>query len=198
MKKLALIAAILSGTTAVAQADESMYAGIGLGYATQKIDLPHVEGITVSQKKGKLAGKIYAGYQFNENLAVEGAYHYLNKNSLTFVALASPTEKVTAKLSGHLLGLTLNGILPIHEQFSLVGKAGVGLYHARTSSHILEGNDSTKKSKIVPVIGLGGEFKINKDLTLRGEYEYFGKPKLEEDLKMSRLDMFTISLRHTF
>lgn len=201
MKKLVLLAALLSGTAAVAQADEALYGGVGIGSATQKID------IDLPQSGRKVGAKVYLGYQFNENFAVEGAYTYLNKTTFSLsTAEAGNSVSFNYKTTGHLFSVAATGFLPINDQFSLIGKAGIGIYHSRgTASANENGPDfmytatgSGNKTTATPVIGVGAEFTVNKGMAIRGEYEYFGKPKAAGDAELKRMDMFTLSLRSTF
>ena len=223
MKKLVLAAALCS-IVLTAQAEEKIYAGLGLGYATQKQDdretqsefTVNVSGHTVEshsttssvpaiQNNGKLGAKIYAGYQFNDNFALEVGYSYLGKSKAAYTyngMVDQDTEEVNTLVKGQLLSITANGMFPVNDSFSLLGKLGVGAYYSQTSIRAkIDGEDITKplnKTSAVPVVGVGAEFKLNKTLALRAEYEYFGKPKFADDTKMKRVDMFSIGLRSVF
>lgn len=206
MKKLVLIAA-LCGIAFSAQAEEGGYMGLGLGYATQKLDLELDSD--VKAHTGKLGAKIYGGYQFNENFAVEGAYHYLNKSKITWdLSDAGETSNGFLTTQGHVFSAAAVGILPLSPDFSLFGKLGAALYASKSTYQdtyndgvtVENEHDSTRHTTLTPVVGIGAEYKIDKNMALRFEYENFGKPKLssESTTKMKRVDMFSIGLRSTF
>ena len=210
MKKLVLVAT-LCGIGFTAHADEGSYVGVGLGHATQKLgDL----GSGVNQHAGKLGAKIYGGYQFNDNFALEGGYHYLNKNKIDH-SYSDQDSSGNAHLSvqGHLFSLAAVGIVPINPNFSLFGKLGGGAYHSKVNAGYtityasntrfdgltVSDSGSGKKTHAVPVFGIGGEYKFDKNMAVRVEYENFGKPKLaDSDVKLKRLDMLSISFRTAF
>jgi OOP family OmpA-OmpF porin len=205
MKKLLLIAT-LCGIGFTAHADEGSYVGVGLGYGTQKLD--HL-GSGENQHTGKLGAKIYGGYQFNDNFALEGGYHYLNKTKADWSTSYDRWTKESGNFSlqGHLFSVAAVGIIPVNSQFSLFGKLGGGAYHAKAKAAWTEtdfyGTESENASKTkthgVPVFGLGGEYKFDKNMAVRVEYENFGKPKAwDTEAKLKRLDMFSISFRNAF
>jgi OOP family OmpA-OmpF porin len=252
MKKLVLIAA-LSGIGFTAQADEGTYIGVGVGHATQKLDNYNVNlkalakdkssnalekmfidnstidniNIAGDKAKGKFGGKIYVGYEFNQNFALEAGYNYLNKAKITTNGKASArflgfpvgssSYKSEVSLQGHVFSLAAKGTVPITEEFALFGKLGAALYHARSNTQFQFDkesfplpekyrtyNNTSKKTVGTPIFGIGAEYKIDKSLALRAEYENFGKPKafksdaLRSEVKLKRLDMFSISLRNSF
>jgi OOP family OmpA-OmpF porin len=185
--------------------------------------------ITGDKAKGKFGGKIYVGYEFNQHFALEAGYNYLNKAKITNngkvkagarILGISVSDSVPYKseisLQGHVFSLAAKGTVPVTEDFALFGKLGAALYHARSNTQfqfdkeavMLEKyrayNDTSKKTVGTPIFGIGAEYKIDKSLALRAEYENFGKPKgfksdaLKSEVKLKRLDMFSISLRNSF
>jgi OOP family OmpA-OmpF porin len=175
--------------------------------------------ITGGKAKGKFGGKVYVGYEFNQHFALEAGYNYLNKakttdnSKVTVRALGIPVAipyKNEISLQGHVFSLAAKGTVPVTEDFALFGKLGAALYHAKANTHIqvangaVSYNDTSKKSVGTPVFGIGAEYKFDKSITLRAEYENFGKPKAykskvwNSEVKLNRLDMFSISLRNSF
>lgn len=215
MKKLILLTTILC-ITATAHAEQAAYMGLGLGYTNKEYESGSIlaktkvpQGFSSSHKEDqdRLGLKLYGGYQFNDNFAIEGGYAYLNKNKLS-LAFQKAGDKLNGQLQTklHTLFVTANGIIPLNDSFAVFGKAGLAWMHAKNeaSINLSSSNDSTHVSKkgnrnsVTPVIGAGAEWKLNKSLALRAEYEYFGKPKVTDSIKMKRVDMFSVGLRMNF
>lgn len=203
MKKLLLVA-ILSSTALAAQADEGSYMGVGLGYATQKITSDNlVSG--ANQHTGKFGAKVYGGYQFNDNFALEAGYNYLNRDKIDWSSTSSSGH---VKIQGHIFSLAATGILPLNETFSLFGKLGAAGYYTKTESEetkkvllipVSHSQQESNQTKFAPVFGVGAEYKLNKASALRVEYENFGKPKVTAaNRQMQRVDMVSIGVRTAF
>jgi OOP family OmpA-OmpF porin len=69
------------------------------------------------------AYKLFGGYQFNRNVALEGGYFNLGHNS--FNALTSPAGTLAGESKVQSLNLDLVGTLPISERFSALARIGI-------------------------------------------------------------------------
>lgn len=215
MKKLTLLASIL-GIAATAHADSGAYMGLGLGYTTKKYESESAlarsydvgdDSFSNNEKQNRFGFKLYGGYQFNDNFAVEGGYAYFNKDKLSFNTQNSDISgsgQIQTKLQA--MFVTANGIIPLNDSFAVFGKAGLALMHAKSdgsfsfssiygSGHI---SGNADKNSVTPVIGAGAEWKLNKSVALRAEYEYFGRPKVTDSFKMDRVDMLSVGVRTNF
>ena len=195
IKNRLIAATFLAGTATltspvVLAEDAGWYAGGSLGSARTD------SGITAAQLDADLAAltpsitarstlsendigyKLFVGYQFNKNLAVEGGYVDLGKpielNSVV-TAPSAGTLKGTIKNNG--LNLDVLGILPINDAFSAFAK--VGLYYSKTTFDIsATGGGGTaagswSKSEINPKFGLGANYAFTKNVGVRAEWERY-------------------------
>lgn len=142
----ALTLAILSVAATSASAQSSaqyqepgfFYGGVSVGEARAKVDEPGVANSLLGAN-GPASGfssdekdtgyKLFGGYQFNRNIALEGGYYDLGKTSFSSTTGAGPFNNSTRR---HGLNLDLVGTLPITERFSVLGR--VGAAYGRTQS----------------------------------------------------------------
>ncbi|GGC59590.1 outer membrane beta-barrel protein [Undibacterium terreum] len=122
--------------------------------------------------------KLLVGHQFTPNFALEGGYVDLGKSKYS-AALSDGAVSANFKSSGAVIDAV--GILPLSNEFSLFGKGG--LYYGKTSLDVsnssaaagtaYSGLDSTWKTSLN--YGAGLSYAINKNLSVRGEYERFAR-----------------------
>ena len=104
------------------------------------------------------AYRVFGGYQFNRNLAVEGGY--------------SPLGEISGgnlKLETNAWDLVGVGIWPLNQQFSIYGK--LGFYNAEMK---VSGPVSGKKTTTDLTYGVGGQFNFSRNLGLRLEWQRYG------------------------
>lgn len=175
----ALLAAGVAGTSHAAEAG-SWYLGTGIGAVQTKINLDDDEGF--QEDKNGTAFKIFGGYQFNENWALELQYANLGtyKRTYDFGSLNVKTQAVS--LSGV-------GMLPLTTDFSLLGKAGVAMQKGKLS--VDGSNEVGTETKSALLLGVGAEYSLTKNVSIRGEYEYIGSNDIKNNL-------LTVGLRYAF
>ena len=114
-----------------------------------------------SQVSGiKPGGKGYVGYRFHKYGAVEAAYHYFNE--------AQGSD--TGEYESQGVSLALLGILPITSDGtgSVFLRAG-GMFGWIDQNDTSKGEDSSGFS---PIAGIGAEFDLSDQLSVRAEVEY--------------------------
>ncbi|MES2069497.1 MAG: outer membrane beta-barrel protein [Pseudomonadota bacterium] len=122
--------------------------------------------------------KLLMGRQFSPNFAVEGGYVNLGKAKYN-AALSDGSASANYKSYGGVVDAV--GILPLSNEFSLFGKGG--LYYGKTSvdssnSSAMAGsafNSLGSDWKTSLNYGAGLSYAINKNVSIRGEYERFSK-----------------------
>lgn len=191
-----LCAAAAGSSMAAGTSDQSgFYLGSGIGYSTisPKFDDPELEQ-NISQKKRDLGFKLYGGYQFNENWAIET--QYINLGKYRDEGFGSMKGR---KLSAKVYGLAFNGVGSYHfnEQWSILGKFGVMASVLDISRNDGGFSSKGKNSRGVLLAGFGAEYRFTPQLSLRAEYEYYGAHKSVDDVKISN-DMATLGLRYRF
>ncbi len=175
--------AVMISPFAVAD-DSGWLGGFSVGRTGAKIDDERItaqltgSGFTttsmVDDKRG-LGYKIFGGYKFNPNFALEGGYFDLGKFGFTATTMPVGTLNGSIKIRG--INLDAVGILPITEKFSAFGRLGAQYAQAKDSFNgtgaVVPINPSPKKSAINYKAGLGLQYDLTDSLGLRGEAERF-------------------------
>jgi len=132
-------------------------------------------GFTSSYDDSDTAYKVFGGYKFNPNFAVEGGYTDMGDYS---ARITGGGDVGNAKVKTNSLNVFAVGILPM-DQFSLFAKAGVSRNKSKmdfnSTGVAFNATDSGSKNKTSFAWGIGASYAINKQLSVRVEYEDFGK-----------------------
>ncbi|MDE2118425.1 MAG: porin family protein, partial [Betaproteobacteria bacterium] len=205
MKKIALavlaIAGLAGASTAFAS-DDGWYVLVGAGQPTGNSDQSLLDNALIaggargfsSSLSKPTVYKLQAGYQINKNFAVEGGY--LGSNNETYTAtggnLAGP---VTA--SGNVTGwnLTAVGILPIANQFSLLGKLGVATIRDSATATGPGGTFSASGTKTDATYGLGAKYDFTNAVFVRLDVDSIN---VGSSASSSRSTVWTIDLGYKF
>lgn len=187
-----LLSATAFGATTYALANESgSYVGVQAGYGAQRIEsvATITSPIIQANRKNGIAGRIYGGYKFNENLAVElGGSKYSNA---TWKAL----NNTTITLKTYAVDLLAKGIVPISDKVSVFGQAGAAYVKANISAP----NNTTLQSAnfVRPKVALGAEYAINENLSANvTASRIFKKGSVTDNKYLPNLDMATIGLQY--
>ncbi len=154
------VAVVLGGGTAQA-ADQGGYLGIGLGQSTAKDFCSGLSsGVSCDDKDTGV--KLFGGYQFNPNGAIEIGYVDLGKAKTSI-----PGQSVEGK--SHGVDLSFVGALPVNDQFAVLGRVGLFFWKADRSasgsSDSASGNDLT--------YGLGVKYDFSRNVSVRFEWQQF-------------------------
>jgi OmpA-OmpF porin, OOP family len=170
MQKKVLVTAMLAGfaalpTLATAQAkggnsDLGFYAGASVGQSKSDCN----GGGSCDDKD--TAYRIFGGYKFHPNIAVEGGYAPLGETSASLGALGNVTAEANA---WDIEGV---GSWGLGNNFSVFGK--LGFYNAEVK---LGGIASGKKTTTDLLYGLGGQYDFNRNLGLRLEWTRYSGVK---------------------
>jgi OOP family OmpA-OmpF porin len=215
-------AALLLGTAAVHGACESIaepgpYAGLGIGYSLSDIDGPTIReelcggmvacNITsYSQDENDLGFKLFGGYLFNENFALEGGY--FNMGEYTFHAEGDDgTTHYTYEGSSKMHGINIDalGHLPLNERLSLTARVGVMYAEVKEHYYYSEGNlivngvpkeSNPKKRDAGFKYGLGLQYDFTPEIGVRGEWENY---HLQEAIAAGAdISLFSLSVVYRF
>lgn len=170
----------------IAAADDSgWYMGANVGRSMANIDddsissqlmATGVTSVTIDDDDRDTAYKIFGGYRYNKNFALEGGY--FNLGQLGYTATTVPTGTLTGETSISGLNLDLVGSHPFSNQFSAFGR--FGLSYAQTE-------DTFNKTGVVPVpanpnpdknalrykFGVGLQYDFTEALGMRAEVERY-------------------------
>lgn len=116
------------------------------------------------------AWKIFGGYRFNPNIAIEAGYVDFGEftASDTIFGFSVTGKAEVTGVTAHVLG-----ILPVHERVSLMARAGT-IYSdvdIKASGAGITVNEDDQSFAFAA--GLGAEFNITDQFALRAEYELF-------------------------
>ena len=181
---LGLVAlAAIASPYAVAD-DTGWYGGASVGQSRAKIDDARITSgllgsgfatTSISDDDRDTGYKIFGGYQFNKNFALEGGYFDLGKFGFTATTIPAGTLHGDIKLRG--LNLDAVGILPITEKFSALGRIGVNYAQARDTfsgtGAVNVTNPNPSKNDTHYKVGLGLQYAFTESLAVRTELERY-------------------------
>lgn len=185
LRPLALVTlASLLAVPAMAQEGGYAYGGLSVGQSRARIDDERITanllgaGLatrSMSLDESGTAFKLFGGYQFNPNWALEGGYFNLGKFGYTSSTVPAGTLHGQIKLQG--LNLDVVGTLPLSDRFSLIGRAGLQYADARDSFtgtgavQVLSPNPSKRGTNYK--LGVGLQYEVNPSFIVRGEAERY-------------------------
>ena len=180
MKKILLAASLLlAGTSAMAEKDLGLYVGIGYGKVTQDTG---ITSITASLDEDDTAGKLYAGYKFHKNIAVE-----LGLTSEASASLSGVTGNTFA-YKGTTYVFTQNGSVtsdvstaslsavfsyPVHKYVEPFVKIGAHRWSQDITVSSATAGANISESGTDMYFALGSDFPINDSFSARLEFEHY-------------------------
>ncbi len=150
---IALVVGSLLVAGGAVAGENGYFAGLSVGSARTGLSANDVGANTLD--RSDTAYKVYGGYQFNRNLAVEGSWNELGKYKAT-----GPDESIKATA----LNVSVVGLYPVNGQVDVFGKAG--LAHTRMAA---TGSSSSNDYSL----GAGLRYKLDRNWEVRGEWDYF-------------------------
>ena len=204
---LGLVAlAVIASPFAVAD-DSVWYGGLNIGQSRAKIADERIRaqllggGLTmtsINDDKRDTGYKLYGGYKFNRNFALEGGYYNLGK--FGFTATTVPPGTLTGNIKVQGLNLDAVGILPITEKFSAFGRAGLNFAQARDhfagtgAVNVLNPNPSKRDTNYK--LGLGLQYDFTESLGMRFEAERY---RINDAVgNKGDIDLFSVGLVYRF
>ena len=188
-------------------ADPGPYIGGNVGYSKSHFDEAGLAraigpgfGITrVDSDDNDIGYKLYGGYQINRNLAVEAGWFDLGK--FGFTATTVPAGTLAGSYKSRGVNLDLLGILPLGEQFSIFGRAGV--IYAQTRSNF-SGTGAVffptpsvgRETDLSYKFGFGLQYDFTRNLGVRVEAERYRVPDTVG--RKENIDLYSIGLIYRF
>jgi OOP family OmpA-OmpF porin len=136
---------------------------------------------TAAVSKTDIGLKLYGGYQFNENFALEGGYFNMGRVASLNGTITSPgvSRTFTAKGEGQGVNLDAVGILPMSNGFSLLGRVGAAYFQYKNtltvSGAAISGYGNVTSSKVLPLVGIGAQYDFTKTVSGRVEVQRYMK-----------------------
>ena len=179
---IGLASALAFTGPAIAQ-DTGFYVGGALGQSSFDVDCTG----TTSCDDEDSSWKIFGGYQFNKNLALEFGYADLGEAT---ASVSVPPFTINGTLEATVWELVAVGSLPLADRFSIFGK--IGLYRADTDISASVpglGSASESDSNTDLTFGIGARYDFARNLGVRLEWQRyqdvggdFGGATLESDV----------------
>lgn len=186
------IGAAIIGMPAHAQ----WYAGLGLGVASSGIDGTSGALNMNARDKRNTAVKIYGGYQFTPNWGVEAQFSDLGRfgyNACVGAACNSGSVAVRQ------WSVAATGTHTFANRYFVFGKLGVTWNQARGDTPcvgaVCTGSLGGNRSDLLAGLGVGYQF--TRDVSMRLEYEHFGKGVAGNGFS-AKTDSWMASLRYSF
>lgn len=181
---LLVLATIASPFAAFAADDSGWYGGLNLGQSRAKIDDSRITSsllgagftaVSIVDDDRDAGYKIFGGYQFNQNFAVEGGY--FNLGEFGFIATTVPAGTLTGRIKLQGINLDAVGTLPLTEKFSVFGRVGVNYAEAkdtfRGTGAVTVTNPNPSKRDTNVKYGLGLQYAFTESLAMRAEAERY-------------------------
>lgn len=165
MKKYVAVA--LLSLSSVAMAEGGPYAGIGFGRTS--IDVGDTSGLAVSVDDTDSGFKLYGGYQFTNNIAVEAGYADLGEATIN----GNVGLPFTSKFEASAIFVDAVGTLPLSNEFALLGRAGLAFTKAELSVGVAGVSVAEKEDDVSLKLGLGAQYSFTKNVALRAEWERY-------------------------
>jgi Outer membrane protein beta-barrel domain len=159
LKKLAMIALLSAFAAAPAMADNTgtYYVAADVGSATYS-NLPGWSNPSVI--------RIAGGFYFSSVFAVEMGYSMFGDSNYNDPVYGP------AVISATSFQLSALAIMPLNSQFDLIGKLGLAS-NAETYTDASNGYGSWTRGDLL--IGLGGQFHVNSQVSVRALFDSYGK-----------------------
>ncbi|WP_405231720.1 porin family protein [Lentisalinibacter salinarum] len=149
-----LLAGLMLGTSALA---EGFYVGGGVGF-TQIED--EEDGISFDDTP--IGWRVFAGYEFTPNFALEGGYLDSGEAEDTILG-----EDVEADLTAWTL--TGLGILPINDSWKVFGK--LGYYDGESEVSVLGFSAEDDESGLT--LGAGTRYDVTQQFSVRADFDWY-------------------------
>ncbi|WP_166876984.1 outer membrane beta-barrel protein [Massilia mucilaginosa] len=177
-----LVIALLAAAAPLAAHAEGYYAGAGLGYAEQKINIDKFGDF----KEGDVAYKVFTGHNFDKNFGIEAGY-------TDFGTAEYANKSVGSKARSFYAAGTAT--LPLGDKFALTAKLGIAKNRAKV---VRPGEGDVKDKKTDALIGIGGTLKLTPTITAFIEYENYGNVMQPAKIASIKATVLSTGLRFSF
>jgi len=198
--------AVMSSPSAVAD-DSGWYVGGNIGQSRAKIDDARITSqllvaptttVSIIDDNRDTGYKLFGGYRYNKNFAVEGGYFELGQFGFTATTTLPPgTLTGNIKLKG--LNLDAVGTLPLTEKFSAFGRLGLNYAQARdsfTGIGVTVNNPNPSKNDTNYKFGAGLQYDFTPSLGMRIEAERY---RINDAVgNRGDVDMYSLGLIYRF
>ena len=198
--------AVVCSTSVIAQDAPGWYAGGSLGSTRANFNNDAINNQFIannfainstSTNNRSTGGKLFSGYQFTPNFALEGGYFDLGRFNYSGVTTGG-TYNGDTRARG--LNLDLVGTLPLSDRFSVLGRVGAAYAQTRdnfaTGGFVPANTFNRSRNDTNVKFGVGLQYAITEALSLRAELERY---RINDPIRnRSNVDMASIGLVYRF
>lgn len=174
----------LLALSSVAQESGYVYGGLSLGQSRAEIDEARITasllgaGLNTTGMSKDESGKgfkVFGGYQFNRQFAIEGGY--FNLGNFGFTSTTNPPGSLSGRIKLQGLNLDLVGTWPLTERLSAIGRVG-GQYASTRDTFSGTGavtvlNPNPSARALNAKVGLGLQYEFSRSFFMRAEAERY-------------------------
>lgn len=166
-----LLIALAVGVTAIGSA-QAQTTTIGNDWASRTYLGVAVSGaeIQTADNDWKAGGKVFAGYNFDQNWAVEGAYTRFGNETFNLSGSSPAFGQGEVKSASSYIAAKY--AVPLNDRLSAYGKLGLA-YNERKVTLPNDFSYSRDDKGVYGAVGL--QYALGQNLSLVGEYERYGK-----------------------
>jgi len=144
--------------------------------------------------------KMFAGYRFHPNWALEGGYSNLGSYDFEGQVIADPGS-VQARFKANDWHVTVLGIMPLNDDWEVFGKAGVGYWRTQlqaSGTFSAQGAQQVKTHGTSPVFGVGALLRLSNNLSARAEWERFLRVGEASGTGKADIDSASLGLQYNY
>ena len=187
------------------QPTSGWYLGGGIGKSNFELETADfdIAGTTQTRDESDTGWKLFAGYQFTQHFGAEVMYARLGEASAGYSVGAAGSARVDYEASSWALAATAR--YPFRA-FSLLGRLGAakneaeltvgsvgGPLGAALTAAGLGAGTSASKTRSSLYWGLGAQFDVARNFSVRLDYDNFGKFGNEDDTGRAKADLWTVN-----
>ena len=171
----------IAGTSLAFGADSAWYVGASLGQVKSHYSSKDANSLGYDAgyrlDNSDTGAKLFGGYSFTSNWGAE--FGYVDLGTATFSGTSSGAANQD-QFSAKGVVLSAIGTWPLGNDFSVLGK--LGAITAKTQYNCVQNCaaiQSNEKTGVYAALGIGAQYKITNNVSLRTEYERFNGVKSE-------------------
>lgn len=141
--------------------------------------------------------KIFGGYKFNPNFAIEGNYADLGELSIKSIVTAPSSATINTSWEAKTWALSAVGIVPLAYKFDIFGKVGFQYwdvdYKRSAPARASESDNGTDLT-----YGIGADYNFTDRFALRAEWELYQNIGDSNKTGESDVEMWSAGLQFSF
>ncbi len=170
-----------------AHASAQAYLGGTVGRAKWNLDCAGTDSCTTTASGYKL----YTGYEFTSFVGVEAAYVSLNEATARIGGLS-------ASFTGKGLDVAAVFKTPSYKNFQGFGKVGVAYMKGELTASFAGASAADNSYSTQGLIGFGALYQLNKDISLRAEFDHRRVKVSGFNDSTSNVNMFSVGIQSVF